>query len=90
MQASLAAKGFPIGPLRIVELGLAENGEDPILSLMLPCRLNIYAEGGRVVIAALRPSVFLEIYPERNLEQAARDLENAVMAVVDEVSVETP
>ena len=84
IQASLAAKGYAISPLRIVELGLADEDADPLVSLLLPCRLNIYQEEEGVAIAALRPTLFLEVYPERDLEEVARALEDAIISVVDE------
>jgi len=84
IQAALAAKGFPIRPLVIVELGPAEGEKDELVALLLPCRLNIYEEDGLVAVAALRPSLFRAVYPERDLEEAARRLEDAIISVVDE------
>lgn len=84
IQASLAAKGFPIRPLVIVELGPAAGEKDELVALLLPCRLNVYEEDGEVAVAALRPSLFRAVYPERDLEAAAARLEQAVIAVVDE------
>lgn len=84
IQAALAAKGFPIRPLVIVEVGPNDGDKDALVALLLPCRLNIYEEDGHVVVAALRPSLFRAIYPERDLEEAARGLEDALIAIVDE------
>jgi uncharacterized protein (DUF302 family) len=84
IQASLAAKGFQIRPLVIVELDPPEGEKDELVALLLPCRLNIYEEDGEVAVAALRPSLFRAVYPERDLEDAAARLEQAVIAVVDE------
>ena len=84
IQAALAAKGFPIRPLVIVEVGPNDGDKDALVALLLPCRLNIYEEDGHVAVAALRPSLFRAIYPERDLEEAARGLEDAIIAIVDE------
>lgn len=84
IQAALAAKGFPIRPLVIVEVGPADGDKDALVALLLPCRLNVYEEDGHVAVAALRPSLFRAIYPERDLEDAARGLEDAIIAIVDE------
>ena len=83
IQAALAAKGFPIRPLVIIELGPAEGEKDELVALLLPCRLNIYEEDGHVAVAALRPSLFRAVYPEKDLEEAARRLEEAIESVVD-------
>ena len=90
IQAALAAKGFPIRPLVIVEVGPNDGDKDALVALLLPCRLNIYEEDGHVVVAALRPSLFRAIYPERDLEEAARGLEDALIAIVDEACDTTP
>jgi uncharacterized protein (DUF302 family) len=84
IQAALAAKGFSIRPLIIVEFGPADGEKDSLVALLLPCRLNIYEEDGRVAVAALRPSLFRAIYPESDLEEAALGLEHAIIAIVDE------
>lgn len=85
IQATLALKGYSIRPLRIMELGLAEDDPDPLVSLLLPFRLHLFQEGEGIVVAALRPSLFLEVYPERELEHATRELEDSVISIVDEV-----
>ncbi len=35
-------------------------------------------------MAALRPSLFVEVYPEQELDQAAQSLEKAIIRVIDE------
>ena len=83
IQSALASKGFDIGPLVIVELGPDEEA-DALLSLLLPIRLNVYEEEGSVVVAALRPTLFREVFPEHDLEEASQRLESAVVCVLDE------
>ena len=83
IQSALAAKGFAISPLVIVELGPDED-VDALVSLLLPIRLNVYEEDGAVMVAALRPSLFREVFPEHDLEKASLRLESAVVRVLDE------
>lgn len=83
IRASLAAKGFDIRPLVIVELG-PEHGVDDLMALMLPIRLNVYDEDGSVVVAALRPTLFREVFPEHDLEAAALRLEDTLVKVLDD------
>lgn len=83
IQSALAAKGFDISPLVIVELG-PDEGADALVSLLLPIRLNVYEEDGAVMVAALRPSLFREVFPEHDLEDASLRLESAVVRVLDE------
>ncbi|MDP2401450.1 MAG: DUF302 domain-containing protein [Actinomycetota bacterium] len=79
----LAAKGFPIRPLVILEITPADEAQDARLELLMPCRINVYEDGGRVVVAALRPSVFSAIFPEHELDALAAEVDRLVMAIVD-------
>jgi len=80
--AALASKGFPIRPLMIFEIAPAEDLEDPV-TLIMPCRINIYEENGRVVVAALRPSLFSAVFPEHELDEIAEEFERRVIDIVD-------
>ncbi len=79
----LAAKGFPISPLVILEVGPAEETAEEVLALLMPCRINVYEEAGEVVVAALRPSVFSAIFPEHELDGIAEEVDRTAMAIVD-------
>lgn len=81
---AVVAKGFAIRPLVILEVGPDGEGFQQPLSLVLPCRINIYEEAGEVVVAALRPTVFVAVYPEHDLEEIANDIERIIMRIVDD------
>lgn len=82
IQAALAAKGFDINPLRIMQVG---PQEDPtgVEALLLPVRINVYVEDEHTVVAALRPTLFTAVFPEHDLDSAAEDIERRVTEVVD-------
>jgi len=80
--AALASKGFPIRPLVIIEIAPAEDLEDPV-TLIMPCRINVYEENNAVVVAALRPSLFSAVFPEHQLDAIAQAFERRVIKVVD-------
>lgn len=82
---TVVAKGFAIQPLVIMEVSPKEEVGSP-LSLVLPCRINIYEEDGTVVVAALRPTVFGAVYPDHGLDELARDIEDTVIGIVDEAT----
>jgi uncharacterized protein (DUF302 family) len=95
IQATLAAKGFEIDPLRIYEIdgrrpllgdGMAEpghRGHDKLEKLM-PCRVNVFVEDGDVVVAAVRPTLMCRVFPEEGLDDIARAVEAIVVELVDE------
>lgn len=83
IRARLTAKGFPIRPLVIFEIAPAEGADDEMLSLLLPCRINIYEEGESVVVAALRPTLFKAVFPEHELDAVAHKVEGEIIELVD-------
>lgn len=91
IRGALEAKGFRIRPLSILELEFEGDGDaDPTLSLLNPVNVNVYEEGEGVWVAALRPTLFCQVYPEHELDTAAAILERQVVAVVDEATAVTP
>lgn len=83
IKQTLATKGFDIRPLSIFELTLSSRDAVSSLDLLLPVRVNVYEEGGTVWVAALRPTLFCQVYPEHELDALAERLEQDVIAVVD-------
>lgn len=94
LQATLAAKGFAINPIRIYEVrgpgDPARAGHDPAspveprLGRLMPCRVNVFVEDAAVVVTALRPTLLCRVFPEEDLEDVAAALERVLVAVVDE------
>lgn len=82
---TVGSKGFAIRPLVILEVSPAEEVKGP-LSLVLPCKINVYEEGGCIAVAALRPTVFASVYPEHDLSELAKPIEEDVIAIVDDAT----
>lgn len=96
IQATLAAKGFQIKPIRIYEIdgsptafasagvpGIWPSGDSRFATLM-PCRINVFMEGERVVITALRPTLLCQVYPDAGLDALAEAVERRVIEIVDD------
>ncbi len=96
IQATLAAKGFQIKPIRIYEIegspaafaaagvpGIWPSGDSRFATLM-PCRINVFMEGDRVVITALRPTLLCQVYPDAGLGALAEAVERRVIEIVDD------
>jgi uncharacterized protein (DUF302 family) len=94
IQATLAAKGFAINPIRIYEVrgpGDPDAGEaaDRVagarLARLMPCRVNVFVDvDDAVVVTALRPTLLCRVFPEEALDEMAAALERVLVAVVDE------
>ena len=78
----LAAKGFSQRPLKIIEIcsGRYANqflNKNRLISLCMPCKINVLEEDGRVKIAGMRPTMISQFFTEvgRNeAEQAEKDV----------------
>jgi uncharacterized protein (DUF302 family) len=88
VQATLAEKGFPREPLKIIEICNAKFahealGKDMRVSIFLPCKINVYTEGGKTIIKAMRPLAMKEILPDSGLETVAQEVDRVVVDIVD-------
>lgn len=98
IQATLAAKGFSVKPIRIYEVecdegtlgAIAEESGltsgDARLSKLFPCRVNVFVEHRIVVVTALRPTLLCKVFPEEGLEASAGALERRLLSLVDDAA----
>jgi len=87
--ATLAGKGFRRDPLKIIEICNAKYAsqvleKDVKLSLMLPCPISVYVQGGKTCISTLLPSSIVEFFPEAGIETIAAEVEKAVLGIIEE------
>lgn len=89
VKATLAAKGFEIESMKIVEVCNAKFAsqvlaKDKKISLMLPCPISVFVEAGKTYISALKPQVIADYYPDANVESIATEVERIILNLVDE------
>ena len=87
--ATLAEKGFPREPLKIIEICSAKYASqvlnrDVKISLMLPCPISVYMQEGRTHISTLLPTSIAEFFPQAGIENLASEVENIVLKIVEE------
>lgn len=87
--ATLAEKGFPREPLKIIEICNAKYAsqvlnKDVKISLMLPCPISVYVQGGRTCISTLLPSSIAEFFPGTGIEGLAAEVEAIVLRIIEE------
>lgn len=58
--------------------------KDVKISLMLPCPISVYIEGGRTYISALRPIVLADLYPQAEIKAVAEEVDKTVISIVDD------
>ena len=54
------------------------------ISTALPCRISIYEEDGKTVLATLKPTVLLAMFNVPQLEVVARDVESSIVKIMKE------
>jgi uncharacterized protein (DUF302 family) len=89
LSGTLAEKGFPREPLKIVEICNAKYAnevleKDVTTALMLPCPIVVYGKEGQTHITTMLPSLMGEFFPGKGIEAVAALVEKAVLSIVDE------
>ena len=82
----LAAKGFEQNPLKIIEIcsGKYANqflNKNRLISLCMPCKINILEENGKVKIAGMRPTMISQFFQEvskKEAEEVEKDIKEIV------------
>jgi uncharacterized protein (DUF302 family) len=57
--------------------------ENMSISTVLPCRISIYREAGKIKVATLRPTMLLNLFDSPELQAVARDLEDTLVRIID-------
>ena len=75
VQERLAAKGFKQDPLKIIEICSGKHAnnflnKNRLISLCMPCKINVLEEGGRVKIVGMKPTIISQFFPEVSKEEA--------------------
>jgi uncharacterized protein (DUF302 family) len=75
--AALAEKGFPREPLKIVEICNARYASEVLnkdvkVSVMLPCPISVYKQGGKTKITTLLPMSIAEFFPNAGIDAIRR------------------
>lgn len=87
--ATLAEKGFPREPMKIIEICNARYANEALnkdirLGVMLPCPICVYTERGKTFINTFRPSAIPSFFPEAHVESLAADVDRIVLDIIDE------
>ncbi|HUX27729.1 MAG TPA: DUF302 domain-containing protein [Terracidiphilus sp.] len=56
------------------------------VSTALPCRISIYEEGGKTILATLRPTILLGMFDAPQLEGVAKEVEDTIVKIMTETA----
>jgi len=89
VQSTLGEKGFQREPLVIIEVCNAKFAhqvlsKDMKVSLFLPCKINVFTQGGKTHLSALRPAAMPQFFPQSGIEDVAQEVDRIITSIVDE------
>src|SRR5512137_2193450 len=89
VQATLGEKGFQREPLKIIEVCNARFAHqvlsrDMKVSLFLPCKINVFTQGGKTHLSALRSAAMPQFFPSSGIEDVAQEVDRIITSIVDE------
>ena len=58
--------------------------QDMSVSTALPCRISIYEEGGKTILATLKPTTLLAMFNVPQLEPIAQEVEDTIIKIMKE------
>jgi uncharacterized protein (DUF302 family) len=56
------------------------------VSTALPCRISIYEEGGKTILATLKPTTLLAMFNAPQLEGVAREVEDTIVKIMKQAA----
>ena len=60
--------------------------ENMSVSTALPCRISIYEEGGKTILATLKPTTLLAMFNTPQLAGVAQEVENTIVKIMKEAA----
>lgn len=89
VQATLAEKNFERGPLKIIEVCNAKYANDALsiditVSLLMPCRINIYQAEGKTIISTVLPKALVTVFNNQSLAKFANDIEEVLVRIINQ------
>jgi uncharacterized protein (DUF302 family) len=60
--------------------------ENMSVSTALPCRISIYEEGGRTILATVKPTTLLAMFNVPELKAVAEEVEDTIVKIMTEAA----
>jgi uncharacterized protein (DUF302 family) len=92
LKAKMAEKGVPFArECRIFEVCNPHQAKKVLeanleISTALPCRISVYEEGGKTVLATIKPTAMIDLYPNPELKGVAEEVEATLARIMDEAA----
>ena len=89
LKAKMNAKGVSFGPeCRVLEVCSPTHAKRALeaamaISTVLPCRIAIYQEDGKVKVTMLKPTVLLDLFGRADMRPLAVEVEGIMQRIID-------
>ena len=60
--------------------------ENMSVSTVLPCQISIYEEGGKTILATVKPTALLAMFNTPQLEEVAQEVEGMIVKIMNEAA----
>ena len=90
LREKMESKGVPFArECRVIEVCNPKQAQVVLsqaieISTALPCRISIYEEGGRTILATIKPTALLTIFDAPGAATTAREVEDEMIRIMDE------
>ena len=83
----LAVKGFEQEPLKIIEICSGKHtnnflNQNKLISLCMPCKINVFEENGKVKITGMKPTIMSEFFKEIKKDKA-EEVEKVIKEIIN-------
>lgn len=89
IQKSLAEKGYARDPFKIIEFCNAKYANEFLnadikIGLCMPCKINVYVDGGQTFISGMRPIVLSHFFPNADLGDALQEIDQTIQNIIQD------
>lgn len=90
LREKMESKGVPFGrECRVIEVCNPHHAQkvltqDIEISTALPCRIAVYEEGGRTILATMKPTALLQMFNAPAAAATAQEVEDTMVRIMDE------
>lgn len=90
LREKMESKGVPFHrECRVIEVCNPKQAQEVLtqaieISTALPCRISVYEEGGKTILATIKPTALLTLFGVPGAAEAAQVVEDTMVRIMDE------
>lgn len=90
LREKMESKGVPFArECRVIEVCNPQHAQVVLnqqieISTALPCRISVYEEGGRTILATMKPTMLLTMFNAPGAAATAQEVETVMVRIMDE------